>query len=651
MPYSPPDELVLARQLLDEDRYQETLDVLNEFEKKDNLSKEDMIESLLIKGWLYFTIGQFVDAINITEQAFQLSKDESNSIKCFDCLFLKGRIEESLGEDELPLILNKLNKVYLSIKDISPLEKTKREANLNLIEGLVSYYIEVDYEKAVESYNKYLALYEKVGNEIEIAEALSVLARLSFGSTDLNNSLKYAKKSLSYKKIRKRDKNTSYYYLSFISAARGELNLAMEYLDQLQIISDEINNKYGSIWVISNRGFFSRLKGNLDQALEYFKEGLTVSDEFGIDSVKWNLYFNIIRIYIEKGLYEEAKRYLEIFRQFVKQNDYKIARAERLLLFSEGLVLKTSQNLRDRFKAEMILKDFIGKKNPEIHYITTALTHLCDLLLMELRRTGDLKILDELNPLIDQFTKSAEDQESFWRLADAKILQAKLSLIQMNMGKARKLLTQAQVIAEEHDLGILAQKISNEHDTLLKQLSQWEKFKEDEAPVSKRIELSSLDEVVDRLLERRTVEPTKVLDEEPMLLLILAEGGVLLFSYPFAEAWQSNNELFGSFLSAINSFSGEFFSEDVDRFKFGQNTVLMEELENFSIHYLFKGQTYLAQKKLKYFKEKIQSSPSIWQTLMKFFKSGQSIELQDFPFLEAFITDIFMANLSQIREI
>jgi len=155
------------------------------------------------------------------------------------------------------------------------------------------------------------------------------------------------------------------------------------------------------------------------------------------------------------GSYEEAKSYLTDFRQFVDQSNNK--QAERMYHLSEGLVLKASPNLRDHFKAEMIFKEFIeAKKN--VQYTVTAITHLCDLLLMELRRTNDLNILDELNPLITRFSNIAEYQESFWRLTQAKILQAKLALIQMNMGEARRLLTEAQLIANEHGLGLMAQK-------------------------------------------------------------------------------------------------------------------------------------------------------------------------------------------------
>ncbi len=89
--------------------------------------------------------------------------------------------------------------------------------------------------------------------------------------------------------------------------------------------------------------------------------------------------------------------------------------------------------------------------------------------------------------------------------------------------------------------------------------------------------------------------PTELLDEISVPLLIVLEGGVLVFSYPFTDEWKHDNELFGSFLSAFTSFSDEYFSEGLDLAKFGQYTVFMKSIANFSVCYLFKGQTYLAQ--------------------------------------------------------
>ena len=68
----------------------------------------------------------------------------------------------------------------------------------------------------------------------------------------------------------------------------------------------------------------------------------------------------------------------------------------------------------------------------------------------------------------------------------------------------------------------------------------------------------------------------------------------------------------------------------------------MENAANFSICYLFKGQTYVTKRKLLNFTESIQKNVSMMETLNKHYKTSQVLELKDFPFLEGFIKGIFI---------
>lgn len=95
-------------------------------------------------------------------------------------------------------------------------------------------------------------------------------------------------------------------------------------------------------------------------------------------------------------------------------------------------------------------------------------------------------------------------------------------------------------------------------------------------------------------------------------------------------------------MSSFSSISDEIFSEGLDRAKFGPYTVLMESIRDFSICYLFKGQIYLAKQKLTKFVERIQNNTSIWQTLNKFQKTSQVVELKDIPVMESLLSEIFL---------
>ena len=208
--------------------------------------------------------------------------------------------------------------------------------------------------------------------------------------------------------------------------------------------------------------------------------------------------------------------------------------------------------------------------------------------------------------------------------------------------RAERLLTETQQIAELHGLSLLAQKISNEHDILLDQIGNWERIGNKNAPMADRIQLASIDGVLDRLQGKRAVEPPEMVEEVSTLLLIIAEGGVLLFSYPFTDEWKFDEELFSGFITAFKTFSNDFFSKKLDRVKFGEDTLLMQSAGDFSFCYLYKGQTYLAKQKLSKFTESVQNNASIWQVLEKFYKTSQVLEIKDIPSLKSLITDIFV---------
>jgi hypothetical protein len=124
--------------------------------------------------------------------------------------------------------------------------------------------------------------------------------------------------------------------------------------------------------------------------------------------------------------------------------------------------------------------------------------------------------------------------------------------------------------------------------------------------------------------------------------LIIAEGGIPLFSYPFSDDWRFDEDLFSGFIAAFRSFSNDFFSKKLDRVKFGEDTLLMQSIDKFSVCYLFEGQTYPAKQRLTKFTEQIQIDQSIWETLEKFYKLGQVLEIKDVPSLESLIIEIFI---------
>ena len=84
------------------------------------------------------------------------------------------------------------------------------------------------------------------------------------------------------------------------------------------------------------------------------------------------------------------------------------------------------------------------------------------------------------------------------------------------------------------------------------------------------------------------------------------------------------------------------FAEGFDRAIFGQYNILMAPVPPFLVCYLFKGQSYLAQHRLKHFAMLLQTDKKVWDVLNKFDRASQIVELRDVPSLDPLITDIFI---------
>ena len=226
-------------------------------------------------------------------------------------------------------------------------------------------------------------------------------------------------------------------------------------------------------------------------------------------------------------------------------NQSKDNRIEIVYLFTKALLLKKSPRIRDKAKAEELLKKVIETKTLFFThisifvmdmYIIYAYIHLCDLLLSELLITNNnAEVLDELNQFILQLLTKAENSRSYLVFCETFILQAKLALLNFDLKAVQRFLTQSQKIAESRGIKRLAMKISFEHDELLKQSKMWENVKDSDMSLSERWEFAALNEQMERMVRKRMIEIPKLSNEEPVLLLIVSEGGVPFFSHTFVE--------------------------------------------------------------------------------------------------------------------
>ncbi|MFW9942651.1 MAG: tetratricopeptide repeat protein [Candidatus Thorarchaeota archaeon] len=679
-----PKELTRARELMEQAKFDEALEIIEKYEKRDSITQEDQLSALLIKGGIYLYNRRTRKALQTYEVAYQISQDLGLVPETIRTLIGKAYIGFIGNLDKASNYVENAERKLTSIVGDPSTERLRRDLLFIkswtlLLKGRIKDAVESAREclrlteevklgnkldlaatyslfgwiynfpgkrgKALDYAMKSLEYYKELNNTLAIADNYNLIASLYMAEGEYDKALQYNKLSLSIEGISGRTKLNTLTNLGNIYYFKNEINRAIKYAQQALALAEELNITDLLINLLVNLGYAYRIIGKYSLAIEYFERCVTLSEKWGLIVPMATSISMLVISYIDENSREIANRYFTRLSELYNQSKVNgTVNISGLYLGAKAYMLKTSTRMRDRVEAQAIFKELIDVARGDA--LIYALGSLCDLLLEELSLYNDPKILDEIIPLITRSLEMAEKARNYYWLAETKLLQAKLALIQMKFEEGRRLMIEAQRIADLHGLNLLAWGISTEHDKLLEQKNVWATAKKKEVSLSERIKLASTDQVLERIQGKRTVETPKEVEEQSTVLLILAEGGVLVFSYPFSDQWRIDEDLFSSFLSAFSSFSTEFFSKGLDRAKFGDNTMLLESVGSFSFCYLFQGQTYLARKKLSKFTEKVQNNQNLWQDLEKHYKTGQILELKESPPLKSLITEIFSSNLT-----
>ena len=213
-------------------------------------------------------------------------------------------------------------------------------------------------------------------------------------------------------------------------------------------------------------------------------------------------------------------------------------------------------------------------------------------------------------------------------------LQANISLLELDVGRARRLLKSAQVMAEAKRMINLARRISNNHDILLGQLDLWEQFTKQLPTVAERMELTHIESVLNEMVKGRGIvfPEGEVEYEEPILLSILSETGATLYLEQFDP--ELGRDLIEKFwYSIIKRVKEEVKTGSLERMLFQDYTCLVKKLESLSFCYVFAGQSYEGIKKLEEFSQLVYGTSLVWEELEELSKIALSTKFD----LETFV--------------
>ena len=453
-----PEELTLAEKLINEGKFVEAIKIINDIEKKGDLTPTSQNKSTILRSYYLNGVGRYKDSIKLAEKAYKESQRLNNKKQSVESLYPLANSLIKLGEEYKSFeILETCKELFKTLKE-KPKEIKRLDARLARLLGL---------------------------------------------------------------------------FYSF----KGDSRQALLYNEKALSLAQEIGDKGLIIIMYNNLGSDYRSLGDLNRALEYTERGLVLHEEYYHNANTTMLAYllsTLISICLDKSDLKEAQNYLQRFEQLNHQEDNKII--DLFYRSCKAEILKSTPRARNRVMAEDLFRQIVDEEIINFEVWVKAIINLFDLLLVELRITNIVEIVDEIRPVIEKLLEIAEDKHSNWLIVEAYILKAKISLLTFNIKQAKRFLTQAQQIAERFGLNKLAKKISDEYEDLLKKSDLWEKLEETNAPMSTRLDLALLDEKIEGIFTSQSLLTTQVREEKVAIsketkICLVCRGEVFGFSY------------------------------------------------------------------------------------------------------------------------
>ena len=392
-------------------------------------------------------------------------------------------------------------KFYHRALDVSEKLRDKRISSVTL-SNLGNCYTRIgDLEKALEYQQRSLAIKEEIGNKHDIAMSLLNTGVVYQLKGDLNQAQEYYQRSLdlSIKMDFPADIALAINNLGNIYELKGDLDQALDHFKRSLTIYEELGIREQTALLVANIGSIYRKKGDYQQAQEYYQRSLVMFTEFGNLSLMAVVLAELVWIALERNNTDLVQQSLNQLKEIDSQSDNRII--HQRFRVAQALVLKTSNRARQKLKATEILEHVVKEEVGDHSLTVTAMIHLCGLLLTELKLTGESELIGEINKYTNQLLEIAKRQSSHSLLAETYLLQSKLALIEMDMGRASKLLTQAQAIADETGLEKLAETLSEERILLDSQIQKWDLIVKDNPSTKDLIELTQLDNLLERMIQ------------------------------------------------------------------------------------------------------------------------------------------------------
>ncbi|MHA2224476.1 MAG: tetratricopeptide repeat protein [Candidatus Hodarchaeales archaeon] len=505
-------------------------------------------------------------------------------------------------------------------------------------------------DQAIDYYNRGLDISEKMNNQLLTVTLLFNLGHIYINKGNFISAAENIRKSQTQYEIFecKYETGTCFNNFGAIHELKGDLDQSTQYYSRSLSIFEELDNGLKKGVNFNNIGNTHVIKGDIKKAQSHYEKSLTLFQTIGNDLLTSQTLFNLISVNVQRDSSVESKKYLEILQKIDETADNKFI--NQTFRLAKALVLKSSDRVIKQAEAQQIFENIAEEETIDHSHKIIAKMNLCELLLQELSSSGSKEVLNEIKSILNSMLTVGEKQGLHSLLVEIYLINFKMALLELDLDLARQLIGQGRKIAEEKGLQRLELMVSREYDLFLTQISKWTEFVESKVSLTDRLEFAELESMVTRMI-RKKVDIQELPEEEPVIFLILNRGGMSMFSRHFVSKKFLADQLIGGFLTAINAFTQQAFSESgtIEGIRHKDNTILMKPTESLLCCYVFKGPSYYALQKLKNFSEAVKVSDTIWDILTEASLIGMDVSEE--TVIQDLVTKIFLSTSEKIQQI
>ncbi|MFX1514504.1 MAG: tetratricopeptide repeat protein, partial [Promethearchaeota archaeon] len=491
--------------------------VKNQFEKSLSLLQESLTYYTDLRERI--AVADTLEMIGIYYYSNMIDYDQA--LAYFQkCLAIREKVKHTFG---IARVYHFIADVYSEIYE-NELGLDYLQRSLNLMEQLQyeneiawiyfkfgEYYtFKTEFSQATNFIQKSLTLFNKVKNQKGIATCYMRLGGLALVNGDFTKAQKYQEQSIQLwneLKIRTLGYGVAIGNLGWVKRELGQLDESLECFQKFLTVGEELGKRCEIAQALQEIGTIYRLKGKYKQAFKLYQRGISIqrklAGNYYVDGQKgWNCY--CLTVLITQYFPEEnALQYVKELEQIHGRNEWN----EQAYPVAKALYLKTSKRVRDHYKAQEILEKAIKETScfdPVIGF--TAHLSLCELLIRELRTSGEEEVFQEVKTLVDDIQTTLTQQNIVPLQIEMQILQAKIQQIQGDFDQSVNFLEQAIQQAKTNDLVDMMNKIQREQDFLEETFDTWQKLIQNNAPFQERLKQAQLEDYVKTAVKRVNLE-------------------------------------------------------------------------------------------------------------------------------------------------